>query len=237
MIAALISTFACIVADAAAQPASAPIAAQATTTIARATAPAAVPVAASEAAKPAVAFAAVSDAAVVKEVEAYLAGLTSLRGKFVQTSPRGAVARGDFALRRPGQIRFDYDDPSPLTIVATQGTVYVENKDLDQTDSYPLSKTPLKFLLSKKVDLSDAKLLGVERAPGAVTLIYGSKDEDQGSEIAIRFAAPALAIEGWEVRDPLNGVTLVELASLKAGVKLDNRLFVAPDAGGRFINR
>ena len=236
MIATLISTFACIVAEATPHQAVAPIAAQATARTTIAAAPAA-PAAPTEAAQPMAAFASVSDAQVVKEVEAYLAGLTTMRGRFVQTGPTGAVAEGDFALRRPGQIRFDYDDPSPLTIVATQGSVYVENKDLDQTDTYPLGKTPLKFLLSKKVDLSDAKLLGVEREAGAVTLIYGSKDEDQGGDIAIRFAAPALAILGWEVRDPQNGITLVELAKIEAGVKLDNRLFVAPEAGGRFINR
>jgi outer membrane lipoprotein-sorting protein len=234
MIAALFSTFACIAAEAAAHQSAGPAKAQPSAPKAIAAVVAAAP---KEAAKPTVAFAALPDASVVKEVETYLASLTTMRGRFVQTGPTGAVAKGDFALRRPGQIRFDYDNPSPLTIVATQGSVYVENKDLEQTDTYPLGKTPLKFLLSKKVDLSDAKLLGVERAAGAVTLIYGSKDEDQGGDIAIRFAAPALAIQGWEVRDPQNGVTLVELASVETGVKLDNRLFVAPDAGGRFINR
>jgi outer membrane lipoprotein-sorting protein len=233
MISALISTFACVVAEAAALQAAPPVAARqpAPKTVA------AVPPAVKEAAKPTLAYSSVADAVVVKEVETYLASLATMRGRFVQTGPTGAVAKGDFALRRPGQIRFDYDDPSPLTIVATQGSVFVENKDLEQTDTYPLGKTPLKFLLSKKVDLSDARLLGVERAPGAVTLIYGSKDEDQAGDIAIRFAAPALAIQGWEVRDPQNGVTVVELASIETGMKLDNRLFAAPDAGGRFIKR
>lgn len=237
MAAGVVSAIFCIVAEAGAALAARPAPAPQPARTEQAAAPSAAAPAPERAAAASVAFADQTDEAVVDAVEAYLEGLSTMRGAFVQTGPTGTVVKGAFMLRRPGQIRFDYDDPSPLTIVATQGNVYVSDADLDQTDTYPLSKTPLKFLLARNVDLAGAKLLGVERDAGGVTLVYGSRDEDEAGDIAIRFAAPDLAIIGWEVRDPQNGVTLVELADVERGVRLDNRLFAAPDAGGRFINR
>ncbi|MEZ5896248.1 MAG: outer membrane lipoprotein carrier protein LolA [Parvularculaceae bacterium] len=185
---------------------------------------------------PAPAFAGLDDEQVVDKVTQYLENLTTLQGDFVQTAPSGAVARGKIYLRRPGQIRFDYDPPSPLTIVATQGMVYVQDEALDQTDSYPLGKTPLKFLLSKKIDLSDADLVGVDRWEDAIAVTYASRDDDAQGELTLTLTAPDLAIEEWAVRDPQNGITVVQLFDLKAGEKVDNRLFRAPDAGGAFIN-
>ncbi|MFZ5617364.1 MAG: LolA family protein [Pseudomonadota bacterium] len=186
---------------------------------------------------PAAVFADVSDQAVADEVMRYLESLTTLSGVFVQTAPSGAVASGKFYLRRPGQVRFDYDDPSPITIVATQGMVYVENSDLETTDSYPLKKTPLRFLLSKEIDIGDAMLKSVDRGPDSVALTYASADEETEGEITLVLSAPSLAIEQWSVRDPQEGVTVVALQDVSAGGKLDNRLFRAPEAGGAFINK
>lgn len=183
------------------------------------------------------AFAGISDEEVAAEVLEHLEGLTTLTGNFVQTSPSGAVVSGKFYLRRPGQIRFDYDDPSPITIVATGGMVYVENADLETTDSYPMKKTPLRFLLSKKIDLGDAELKAVERAANQIAVTYASRDEETEGEITLVLSAPALSIEQWAVRDPRGGVTVVALNSVTVGGALENRLFRAPEAGGAFINK
>lgn len=190
---------------------------------------------AKEAEKPPV-FSDLSDAAVADKALSYIESLTTLAGTFVQTAPSGAVASGKFYLRRPGQIRFDYDDPSPITIVATQGMVYVENSELETTDSYPLKKTPLRFLLSKKIDIGDASLKAVERLPDAVAITYASTEEETEGEITLILSAPTLAIEQWAVRDAEDGVTVVALQGVTAGGSIDNRLFRAPDAGGAFLN-
>ncbi len=182
------------------------------------------------------AFDDLSDAEIGAKVIDYLQSLTTLAGDFVQTSPTGQTIGGKFYLRRPGQIRFDYDDPSPITIVATSGMVYVENTDLETTDSYPLKKTPLKFLLAKKIDLGDARLAGVERNADAVAVTYSSTDEQTEGAITLVLDAPTLSIREWHVEDAQGGVTSVVLDSVKSGDALENRLFRAPDAGGAFIN-
>jgi outer membrane lipoprotein-sorting protein len=187
-------------------------------------------------AEPAKVFSDLSDEAVAAEVLGHIENLTTLSGDFVQTAPSGAVVTGKVYLRRPGQIRFDYDDPSPITIVATGGIVYVENVELETTDSYPLKKTPLRFLLSKRIEIGDATLKSVERGLDSVAVTYASIDEETEGEITLVLSAPALSIEQWAVRDPQGGTTVVALHGVTSGGALENRLFRAPDAGGAFIN-
>ncbi|MDZ7629456.1 MAG: outer-membrane lipoprotein carrier protein LolA [Parvularculaceae bacterium] len=181
------------------------------------------------------AYADLSDEAVADAALKAIENLTTLSAKFRQTAPSGAVVMGDVKLRRPGQVRFDYDDPSPVTIVATGGVVYVENADLETTDSYPLGKTPLKFLLSKRVEIGDARLAGVERYEDAVAVTWESTDEETEGSLTLYLSAPDMTVSQWAVADAGGGVTVVELVDAKLGEKLDNRLFRAPDAGGAFI--
>ena len=178
-----------------------------------------------------------SDDAVVGRVVEYLEGLTTMKGEFVQSAPSGAISTGSFWLRRPGQIRFEYDEPTPLMIVATQGNVYVQDKSIDQTDLYPINKTPLRFLLSQRIDLTDVNIRSVERGIDSVAVTFSAKNEDEtDGDLSIVLAAPDLTLKQWVIRDPQNGVTIVTLKNAESGVRLANSLFRAPQAGGAFIN-
>ena len=90
-----------------------------------------------------------SDTAVANKLIEYLENIDTLNGDFTQIAPSGAISVGKFYLRRPGFLRFEYEPPTPLLLVANGGMVYVRDEALETTDSYPVGKTPLKFLLSK----------------------------------------------------------------------------------------
>jgi len=181
-------------------------------------------------------FASETDDAVVDRVLAYIDAISTLEGGFTQIAPSGAVSTGKFFLRRPGQLRFEYDEPTPLLIVATQGNVYVRDSELETTDFYPIKKTPLRFLLSKKIDFGDAKVVAVDRGVDTAAITFASNEEETEGELSVIVSAPEMSLRQWIVRDPQNGVTIVTLDNVKAGGKLPNRLFRAPDAGGKFIN-
>jgi outer membrane lipoprotein-sorting protein len=193
------------------------------------------PVSQPESAAGALAFSGLSDAAIVEKARAAIEAITTFKADFVQTAPSGAVSTGTFYLRRPGLLRFEYDPPSPLLIVATGGTVFVKDDALDTTDSYPVGKTPLKYLLKKRVELDEAKILRVERGADSVAVAFASdKDEDEG-ELVIVLAAPDLTLKEWLVRDPQNGETHVALENIVRGESLPNRLFAAPETGSTFL--
>ena len=68
--------------------------------------------------------------------------------------------------------RFAYDQPTPYDIVSDGTSMVVRDRKLNTQDVYPLSQTPLRYLLSDRIDLlKDTNVVGIaagEYAPGAV---------------------------------------------------------------------
>ena len=87
------------------------------------------------------------------KVSSYLSSLQTLVGNFVQVGPDGSKTKGDFYIQKPGKVRFEYDDPSPIAIIADGSSLAVRDRKLATQDIYPLSQTPLRFLLSDRIDL------------------------------------------------------------------------------------
>ena len=87
------------------------------------------------------------------KVSAYLSSLQTLVGDFVQVGPDGTKTKGEFYIQKPGKVRFEYDDPSPIAIIADGSSVAVRDRKLATQDIYPLSQTPLRYLLSDRIDL------------------------------------------------------------------------------------
>ncbi len=181
------------------------------------------------------AFEGESDDAVVARLVDYLEGVDTLKGDFTQIAPSGAVSSGRFYLRRPGLLRFEYDPPTPLLIVANSGLVYVRDDELETTDSYPVGRTPLKFLLQEKLDLERADVVAVDRGVDTVAVTLASRDEETEGELSVIVSAPEMQLKRWIVRDLQNGITIVTLDNVAAGERLANRLFRAPEAGGQFL--
>ncbi|HEX4026244.1 MAG TPA: outer membrane lipoprotein carrier protein LolA, partial [Rhizomicrobium sp.] len=73
------------------------------------------------------------------KVSAYLNAIHSLKADFIQIGPDGGVAQGEVDIQKPGQIRFAFRPPSPVSIVATGGEIYVKNSRLNTVDHYDLS--------------------------------------------------------------------------------------------------
>jgi len=176
-----------------------------------------------------------SDEAVLERLSAYLENLDTLKGDFTQIAPSGAISTGRIYLRRPGLLRFEYDPPTPLLIVANGGMVYVRDEALETTDSYPVGRTPLKYLLRKRVNFLKLNPIAIERGADTLAATFASDKDNAEGELTIIVNAPELTLSRWIVRDLEHGVTVVTLDNVEEGIKLANRLFETPDAGGRFL--
>src|ERR1019366_8517002 len=85
---------------------------------------------------------------IIDRVNNYLSSVQVLSGNFVQVGPDGGRTQGQFYIFKPGKVRFQYDDPSPIELVADGQSVVVRDRRLATQDVYPLSQTPLRFLLA-----------------------------------------------------------------------------------------
>lgn len=167
---------------------------------------------------------------VVRAAAEALASVETARGRFVQLDPQGQLSRGSFALRRPGRMRFDYDDPTPITIAADGTTVAVRDSELQTVDRVPLASTPLTLLLDDRLDFeTEAEVVSVQRGQGLVTIALRDRSGEAEGMLTLFFEAGAYDLLGWRTLDSNGGVTAVELSDVETGVRLDPRLFVIED--------
>ncbi len=163
------------------------------------------------------------------KISGYLNGMHSLRAGFIQIGPQGGVDQGEVAIQKPGQIRFEYRPPSPVSIVATGGQVYVKNSKLNTVDNYDLSDTPLGLLLNETVDLKTNKaVLGVVEQEGAIIVRARTSTNRNNSNITLMFTAPNIELRQWTVKDAQGGNTTVALRNLQPGVTLAPAIFAVP---------
>ena len=66
--------------------------------------------------------------------------MASVKGRFVQTDPRGTTSSGDLYIRRPGKARFTYDAPRQLLIVSDGSRVSVYDARLKTSIPIPLDR-------------------------------------------------------------------------------------------------
>jgi len=161
------------------------------------------------------------------KVNSYFNSVTNLVGKFVQVGPDGGKTEGQFYMQKPGKIRFEYDPPSPIELISDGETVAVRDRKLATQDIYPLSQTPLKFLLSDKLDLlRDANVVGVYQDELFVTVVIEEKNVLVGTHrLMIMFGKKDLQLKQWTVTDPQGYDTTVAVSDLDASKKPDPKLF------------
>ena len=180
------------------------------------------------------------DRATVARIERYLTGIETLRGRFVQAASNGGRATGQVWLKRPGKLRFEYDEPSDILIVSNGSMLLYFDRELEQTSYIPLSQTPLGFLVKDRVDLRDVEdyhLAGLERDQGEIAVWVAQQGVDAGQPGSLRLvlATEPLALKRWRVVDQQGTVTRVSLDGVETGVSLDDDLFDFGEIEGRPI--
>ena len=165
--------------------------------------------------------------ALASKVSSYLSTLQNVSGNFVQVGPDGRRTTGDFYIQKPGKVRFEYDDPSPIAIVADGSSVVVRDRRLATQDVYPLSQTPLRFLLSDRIDLMrDTKLVGVSADDMYISVTIEEKQPLIGtSRLMLMIGAKDNQLKQWTVTDPQGYDTTVAVYNLDTTRKLDPNMF------------
>lgn len=148
----------------------------------------------------------------------------TMTGEFVQFGPKGDQTGGKFYIERPGKIRFNYDK-SPITVISDGESVVVNNKKLDTWDLYPLSKTPLKLLLSDHVDLGSGRLRGLKNEPDALTMVLGDKAVFADATIALMFDPANAELKQWTITDAQRQDTTVMIFNVQKGVRFTDNMF------------
>lgn len=168
--------------------------------------------------------------AILKAAGDSLAAAKTARGRFVQLAPNGSVTEGDFALQRPGRMRFDYDDPTPILIVANGTTVAMEDSDLETVDRVPLSSTPLGLVLDDELDFeTEARVTDVQKTASEIAITMEDRRGEAEGVLTLYFDPASYQLTSWRTLDANQQVTRVVLEDIETNVRLSPRLFRLDD--------
>lgn len=173
-------------------------------------------------------FARAQNSGVAQKIADHFSSVKTMQGEFVQFGPRGEQTGGKFFLERPGKIRFNYEAPSPMRVIADGKSVVIGNSKLKTWDIYPLSKTPLALLLDSRIDLSGKMVRDVKEDPDLTTIKLGDSSLFGDSTITMMFDPKSFDLRQWTITDNQGKDTSVMIFNVQTGMAFDKSVFAVP---------
>lgn len=165
---------------------------------------------------------------------AALRGISTMKADFTQTDRKGQTVSGEMTLKRPGKIRFQYEDGVPLLLVSNGQSFTMIDYEVNQVERWPISESPLGALLDpsrdvkkygKLVSTGHSDVISVEvRDPnkpqfGVITLIFTRDSSAPGG----------LQLTNWVALDAQNNRTTVRLRNHRYGISVPDSAFTYKD--------
>jgi outer membrane lipoprotein-sorting protein len=169
------------------------------------------------------------DNADLQRIAAYLGGIRTMYAKFRQVAPGGGLATGQLWMARPGRMRFEYDPPSPILLLADMFYVYYVDKELVQMSKVGLKSTPAWLLLRDPITFTDLIVTRFERGANTLRLTVVEKTEPDNGSLTMVFSDNPFALQQWSIVDQQRKTTTVSLYDERFGMALDPKLFVYQD--------
>ena len=169
------------------------------------------------------------DTADLQRVAAYLSSIRTMYARFQQVSAGGGTATGQLWMARPGRMRFEYDPPSAILLLADMFYVYYVDKELAEMSKVGLKSTPAWLLLRDPVTFSDLVVTRFDRGANALRITVVEKAEPDSGSLTMVFSDQPLGFRQWTIVDQQRKATTVSLSNAQFGMALDPKLFVYQD--------
>ena len=158
----------------------------------------------------------------------YLNGLQTAEAPFTQINGDGTISTGTLFIKRPGRMRFEYDPPDDLLVMAGGGQVGIFDgkSNLKKAERYPLKRTPLNLILERNVDLARRNMVVGHSFDGTATVVTAQDPENpQYGNIQLKFTGSPVELRQWIVTDGQGSQTTIVLGGLTLGRDLSSTLF------------
>jgi outer membrane lipoprotein-sorting protein len=125
----------------------------------------------------------------------------------------------------PKKIWCAYDNSNKKIIVSNAKSLVIKTSNKGGYYLYPLSKTPLNFLLDKDYLISKMKILEPKEIDGKY---LNFKFLENDNEINVFFDKKSLNLIGWQTEDVYQNLVITFISSLKINIKIKEKIFVLP---------
>ncbi len=166
----------------------------------------------------------------IDRVSHYLSGLSTIVADFTQVAPDGSLSSGKFYLSRPGRMRWQYNPPTPILMIANGKEFVYYDYELQQVSYIPLDSALVGFLAQETIRF-DGKV-GItlfEEQDGVIRIGLAQRDKPSEGALMLEFSDKPLLIRNLKVTDATGQQTSVALSDAKFGVALEKELFVFRD--------
>ena len=164
--------------------------------------------------------------AALANINAYFNSFSLMEGQFIQFGPSGEQSEGVFFLSRPGKIRFHYRPPSRLDVISDGSSVAIKDGKTNTQDLYPLSKTPLRYLLGRQIDLTSSRIVSaIQEEQDLIALVIVEKSALVEGKLTLIFDKKTYALRRWVVTDAQGLNTSVDIFNITTGKAQDPNLF------------
>ena len=163
-------------------------------------------------------------------VQAHLRAVQTMTADFAQTDRNGRTLTGTLQLKKPGKVRFQYQQGVPLLVVGDGKALTMIDYSVKQVSRWPIGSTPLALLIDPDKDIGRVAKTIPSGSPDLI-LVAGQdpKHREYGSiTVAFRRQAGApggLLLDGWTVLDAQNNRTTVRLTNQKFNGAIDDSAF------------
>ena len=166
----------------------------------------------------------------ITRIEQYLTEITTLTSEFTQAAPDGSIATGKFFLQRPGKMRWQYNPPTPILMVANGRELVFYDYELEQVSHIPLDGSLISFLGRENITFDgDVGITEFSNEAAAIRIQVAQRDKPTEGKLKLEFSDKPLALRRMVVTDATGQVTTVALTDAKFGADIDPALFVFKD--------
>lgn len=157
----------------------------------------------------------------------YLNRLRTLEANFTQISGDSNLSTGALYIKRPGRVRFEYDEPNNALVLAAGGQLAIfDPQGNSEPEIYPLARTPLSLILADSINLAkDRMVVGHEYDGTSTILTVQDPDFPERGTIRLVFTGPEPQLRQWLIHDQNGEKTVIVLNDMKTQVRLSEDLF------------
>ncbi|TRD19851.1 LolA family protein [Palleronia caenipelagi] len=167
----------------------------------------------------------------LNQLSGYLNSLTTAQADFTQINSDGTIATGTLYIHRPGRLRFDYNKPTDMLVMAGGGQVAIfdSGSNSKRPEQYPLNQTPLSIILASNVNLGQAGMVVGHRQDGNKTIVTAQDPQrPQYGKLEMVFTGGPVQLRQWVVIDGQGQRTTTVLGDLRKVGSLPSRYFSIP---------
>ena len=147
------------------------------------------------------------------DFESYLNSIHSLKSKFNQINADGSISNGVIWLKKPGKLRFEYQNPNSLLLVANSGFLAIIDKISNTPPQrYLLNSTPLSFLTEESIKLVNSEIqYFLNKDIDSASLTIPKINNKINGSLVINFKINPIEFDGWVLETPSGDVITMKL--------------------------